>query len=255
MITLTFNPFKYEIEVIPPDGTDYISYTVSIGGNQVFSGGGKYFGERYLLDCMNWIEDYINDHLDSEITSVTVTVVFTFNDGTSQTKTLTWTAYTFPSLSMPCSNVYLTLSNCGFVAYNSNNSVIPVVVPLATVNGYLDGKTINNLDKINSIDKWGNIIPGSTTNHYELECYVDPDCLNIETGKDLVYENVMLALQNAKSIYLSLNGNNISGMVNTSGISGFNVHVKDVEKIETYSSYSTNKKVPSLKITLEVFNS
>ena len=255
MINVNLNRGKFILLPTIPDGTTYVSYTVSIGGNLVYSGGGKYFGGRYELDCRDWIEDYINNNLDYSISTVTVTVVFTYSGGTSQTMTKTWGATEFPSLPMQTCQVFLGLGNCGFIKYDDNDNEEPIHIPLATVNGYLDGKTVNKLEKTTSIDRYGNKINGSITNHYELECYVDPTWLNVETGKDLAYEKVMLALQNSKSTALYFNGKEISGMEYSYPQMNLGVHVKDVEKIETYSSYSTEKKVPTLKITLEVFNS
>ena len=59
-------------------------------------------------------------------------------------------------------------------------------------------------------------------------------------------------MQNADSTILNAKGCKISGMKPffTTHLPG---RVKDVERIETYSSYSTNKKVPSYKIVFEIF--
>ena len=82
---------------------------------------------------------------------------------------------------------------------------------------------------------------------------MDPCWFSVTTGDDLEYEKLFLALQNSKITTLDLVNVTISGIEFGSNIEQLIGRVKDIEKIETYSSYSTDKKVPSYKITFEVY--
>lgn len=249
MININTVRGRYILKPTVPAGTTSIQYTVSIGGNLIFLGRSKYFGGTYEVDCSDWLESYIAKQT-STVTSVTVTVVFSYSGGTTQTMTLTWAPYVInrEEITFTGTYAYLALTNCGFVFYGGT----PIKVPLSVTNGILDGKTIDNLDKITYMDRYGDKHNGSITNHYELECYIDPCWLSVETGEDIEYEKVMLALQGSLKTTLVAYNVKISGMTGTSVITT-EVRVKDVEKIDTYSSYSTDKKVPSYKITLEIY--
>lgn len=250
-----------------PSGTTDISYTVSIGGNLVFLGKTKYFGD-FEIDTRDWFDSYLYSmKYNTLVNELTMTVVLTYtgvNSNGAFTSTATMTKrYTPYDINLPYliynqdgAFAYINIwGNCGFLMTrpDNQNKVAPHI-PLSVKNGMLEGKTINKLDKITYMDKYGNTRTGSITNQYELECFVDPCWLQVETGDDLEYEKVMLALQNFTYGTLVVSSNvKISGMdthYHTGQISF--VHVKDVEKIETYSSYSTDKKVPTLKITLEI---
>lgn len=124
-------------------------------------------------------------------------------------------------------------------------------VPLAVTNSVLRGKTVNNLDKISFMDRYGDTHNASISNSYELECYVDPDWLKTSTGNDLGYEAVMAAMQSARKTLL-IGTAKISGM-RTDDLTMLNCRVKDVEKVETYSRYNGTHRVPSLKITIEIY--
>lgn len=124
-------------------------------------------------------------------------------------------------------------------------------VPLAVNNSVLRGKTVNNLDKISFMDRYGDTHNASVSNSYELECYVDPDWLKTSTGNDLGYEALMLAMQSARKTFL-IGTAKVSGM-RTDGFTMLNCRVKDVEKVETYSRYNGTHRVPSLKITIEIY--
>ena len=136
---------------------------------------------------------------------------------------------------------------------SAQNSEAPtdIVVPLVVVNGKIKGKTTDNLNKITYMDRYGDTHNSVMTNNYEVECYIDPDWLSVKTGDDLVYEKVMIALQNAKKTYLCSNAA-ISGIDCTSSFV-LEGRVKDVEKVETYSSYNTSNRIPTYKITFEVY--
>ena len=120
------------------------------------------------------------------------------------------------------------------------------------------------------MDKYGDTHNGSTSNSIELEVFIDPDWLNVKTNSDLEYEKVMLALQCAQKSTLKGCGAggfdpiHISGMFTayipstpggTRPLQYFEIpgRVKDVKKIETYSAYSNTKKVPTIKITFEIY--
>lgn len=133
----------------------------------------------------------------------------------------------------------------------SSDAPVDIIVPLLIKSGKVVGKTVNNLDKTTYIDRYGDMHNSITTNKYEIECYVDPDWLSVTSGNDLNYEKLMLAIQNAKRSFFCSTAP-ISGMDCTSEYV-MEGRVKDIEKIETYSSYNTNKRVPTYKITFEVY--
>lgn len=265
MINNTTNRTKYIVRpTTVPETTYEIQYTVTIGGNTIFIGRSRYFYDVndfrnvYEVDCSDFLDSYITKQINN-ITSVTLSVTFVFYDSSgtqldSETKTVTWTpeATNLPRPDM-LSGQYAILytQNSGFT--NSDGSIF---IPLSIKNGVLEGKTINKLEKITFMDKYGDIHNGSVTNHYEVECFVDPCWLgSVKTKGDLDYERVMLMIQNSKRTILWCQDCNISG-ITPSSVNNWNcdVHIKDVERIETYSSYSGNQKVPTYKITIEIYN-
>lgn len=163
-----------------------------------------------------------------------------------------------------CYSATLSLVNSGFVFgtesfknevtfdLNQHTTTKPttITIPLKVKNGMLVGKTINNIDKITYMDRYGDTHNASITNHYELECYIDDDWLGTLTGNDINFEKLELAMQAAQKTYLCTNAK-ISGM--DGGDTMIEGRVKDVQKIETYSSYHTGNKIPSYKITFEIY--
>lgn len=250
MININSIRGKYILTPTVPFDTEVIEYSVSIGGTVIFTGKSRYFG-NYEVDCSDWIDTYIVEHPNTHITTVTVTVVFTYDGSSTQTMTLTWTPdpinLTAPSFSG--SYAYLSLTNCGFLFARTSGTIR---VPLSVTNGILDGKVIDKLDKTTYMDRYGDTYNGSMSNKYELECYIDPCWFQVETGKDLEYEKVILALQNSQITTLLGSDVKISGM-NTSSNLFIRGRVKDIEKVETYSSYSVENKIPTLKIIFEVY--
>lgn len=126
-----------------------------------------------------------------------------------------------------------------------------IVLPLKVRNGQIVGKTVNNLEKTTYMDRYGDTHNSVMTNSYEIECYIDPEWLIVGTGSDLTYEKLMLACQNAQKTYLASTAT-ISG-IESNGSFMLEGRIKDIEHIETYSSYNTNHKIPSYKITFEVY--
>ena len=250
MINLSTVRGKYILKPDIPVGTEEITYEVIMNNTLIFVGKSRYFGGTYEVDCSDFIETYLRK---GEQTA-SLNVKFTYNGGITETLSLSWSPdyINLPAIdTTESSYAYIELSNSGFLIGNSTTNY-PVRIPLDVKNGVLSGKTINRLDKTTYIDRYADIHNGGMTNHYELECYIDPCWLEVTTGNDLEYEKVMLAMQNADSSTLKLKGCKISGMkpLIVTQIPG---RVKDVESIETYSSYSTNKKVPSYKITFEIY--
>ena len=250
MINLSVFRGKYILKPDIPVGTEEITYEVTINSTLIFVGKSRYFGGTYEVDCSDFIETYLKK---GEKTA-SLNVRFIYNGGITETLSLSWSPdyINLPAISTTGSSyAYIELSNSGFLIGNSTKNY-PVRIPLDIKNGVLSGKTINRLDKTTYIDRYADIHNGGMTNHYELECYIDPCWLEVTTGNDLEYEKLMLAMQNADSSILNAKGCKISGMdlFSTAQMPG---RVKDVEKIETYSSYSTNKKVPSYKITFEIY--
>ena len=250
MVNLSSVRGKYILKPSVPEGTEEITYEVTINNTLIFVGKSMYFGGTYEVDCSDFIETYLRK---GEQTA-SLKVRFIYDGGTSQTLSLSWSPdyINLPAIdTTESSYAYIELSNSGFLIGDSTTNY-PVRIPLDVKNGVLSGKTINRLDKTTYMDRYADIHNGGMTNHYELECYIDPCWLEVTTGNDLEYEKLMLAMQNADSSTLKVNGYKISGMnpfiaVQMPG------RVKDVEKIETYSSYSTNKKVPSYKIVFEIY--
>lgn len=250
MINLSTVRGKYILKPDIPVGTEEITYEVILNNTLIFVGKSRYFGGTYEVDCSDFIETY----LKKGEKTVSLNVRFTYNGGITETLSLSWSPdyINLPAIdTTESSYAYIELSNSGFLIGNSTTNY-PVRIPLDVKNGVLSGKTINRLDKTTYIDRYADIHNGGMTNHYELECYIDPCWLEVTTGNDLEYEKLMLAMQNADSSTLKLKGCKISGMkpLIVIQIPG---RVKDVEKIETYSSYSTNKKVPSYKIVFEIY--
>ena len=253
MINLSALRGKYILKPDIPVGTEEITYEVIMNNTLIFVGKSRYFGGTYEVDCSDFIETYLRK---GEQTA-SLNVRFIYDGGTSQTLSLSWSPdyVNLPAIdtidTTESSYAYIELSNSGFLIGNSTTNY-PVRIPLDVKNGVISGKTINRLDKTTYIDRYADIHNGGMTNHYELECYIDPCWLEVTTGNDLEYEKLMLAMQNADSSTLKVKGYKISGMnfFFTAQMPG---RVKDVEKIETYSSYSTNKKVPSYKITFAIY--
>lgn len=239
-----------------------IQYTITIANTVVFVGKSRNFYDpndfrtSYQVDCRDFIEAYIDKQIN-HITSVGVSVLFEFFDSTgssigTETKTITWNPEEISVLNPTLSGTYaiLWMLNPGFTAIGGSQ----LMIPLSVKNGLIEGKTINKLEKTDWTDKYGDIHNGTTTNHYEVECFIDPCWLGVRTKDDLAYEKIMLALQNSKRTILWYQGCNISGMTPSNTNAAYDVHIKDVERIETYSSYSGNQKVPTYKITIEIYN-
>ena len=265
MINIEKNREKFILRPTVPTGTYYIDYKVKVMNETMFLGSTKYFGafpgftSEYEVDCEDWIESYMR-RSSSTVLQVVVTVEFTFlgyskNEIGQQTMTCSWSPNTLfinkPDISTaPC--IYLQLINSGFVHQDVTGHLY---IPLSVKNGILEGRTINNLEKVNYIDRYGDEHNGGMTNKYELECYVDPCWLYVKTGDDNSYEKVMLALQNAQSTTMYVVGADISGIYNQNHNSTWSLSgkVKDIELVETYSSYSVERKIPTYKITFEVY--
>ena len=238
-----------------PAGTYTITYTISIGSTLLFTGSCYYFeGNTYEIDCSDWIESYLAKST-THVQSVNVEVRFYFynSQGTS-----TGTGYQIKawgaeaiSLSTPASGIYLELLNSGF-SMSQGSVKVPLMMTRCNT---LFGNTINKMDKVTFMDRYGDTHNGSLKNRTEIECYVDPDWLTVKTGDSYTYEQVMMALQGAKKTWMkSVTGASyyIDGMKGY-GYIEMEGRVKDVEKVEVSSSYSTEKKIPSLKITFEVY--
>ena len=265
MINISTNRKKYIVK--PTDSqtlenTYEIQYTITIGGNVIFVGKTRYFGNQsdfnsvYEVDCSDFIESYLAKQIN-QVTSVTLTVRFDYynSSGSSigyETQTVTWQreATNLPRPDMSGEYAILYTLNSGFT--NSDGSTY---IPLSIKNGVIEGKTVNKLEKTTYMDKYGDTHNGRMTNHYELECFIDHCWMgNIKTKGDLDYERVMLMLQNSQRTILYMNQCTISGMEIDQNNMFFDCHIKNIEKIETYSSYSGNQKVPTLKITVEIYN-
>lgn len=246
MINSSTNRGKWILKPTIPSGTELIDYNVYVNDTLTFVGHTKYFGGDYEVD----MSDYIETKILAGSSSVSLRVVFTFDNGSSTTtQVLSWTpeSISITPINTSSTDAYIELFNSGYVINSST-----VKVPLNVYNGYIVGKTVNNLEKITYIDRYSDTHNGGMTNKYELECYIDPCWLQVTTDDDYVYEQLMMALQYAGKAELHLG----SG-IGIKGLSAWSTtiegRVKDIEKIELYSQYSTSKRVPSLKIIFEIY--
>ena len=271
MINIRATRGRYILTPTIPSDTEIIRYEVSVANTVVFVGQSRYFGGDYEVDCSDWIDSYLAK-ATTDVTSVVVSIVFTFilEDETTQTQTRTLT-YTPDMLNLSYTRIdtdaaycVLDLTNCGFL-FNGGSGIR---VPLMLRGNTLVGKTINNIEKVTWTDRYGDVHNGSLTNKYELECFIDPCWLSVKTNGDLEFEKVQLALQSARKTVLKGCGEGgftpllISGMETETRTGGGSIaradismecRVKDVKKVETYSAYSQNKKVPTYRITLEIY--
>lgn len=253
MINYTSYRDKYIVSLTVPTGTQVITYEVIMYGSTVFYGQMNYGGTgKFELDCSDWIESWIAAQTN-DVTSCSLTVNVRFDGGSTQARTVTWT----PSIltMLPISHAQdkygeLYLINSGFRLYANTAMKIPLMVE----NESLKGKTIDNLEKVTYTDKFGNKHNASSRNRYEIECYVDPDWLATATNKDVDYAGVMLACQGALRAVLTVQDIKISGMYLTSNNVQLNGRVKDIERVETRSRYTSSTPLPTYKITFEVYN-
>ena len=266
MINITKNRDLYILKPTVPAGTDLISYQVSVNSVVVYAGQTRWFGGTYTIDLKDFIDAAITaaEAAGNQALSVAVSVVFTYTsdpggsdeESTTQTMTYTWTPSVLgtdlaePTQSSTCPFLYIELSNSGFLHYGSNSG--KVKIPLMCRSGKMVGMASNRLLKTNYMDKYGDTHTGSMDNRYDIECYVDPDWLNVYTNQ-YNYECVMLALQNALSSRMKSDY-----AVTIPGFSGSSVtdmegRVKDLEKVDVRSSYDVNNRIPTLKITYEIY--
>lgn len=285
MINIGVNRNKYilNIKTIPNIQTllmdcESISYQVSVSGELdgvisipavvVYAGASRYFGGDYEIDIMDWIDTFLTKYTyadvngggyyDHCVTSCTVVIDLEFHktSGASSSSSMTYVwepepfGITYPEDTTTCGGAKLLLYNTGWAHYNELDKEL--CIPL-WVNGYiLKGKTIDKFVKTNYMDKYGDYHNGSVENRFEIECYVDPDWLDVH--RDVYnYGVVMAAMQASKRTYLKgVNFLTIKGM-GSSGSVSLEGRVKDVEKVEVYSSYNSDRRVPSLKIIFEVY--
>lgn len=278
MINIGFDRKKYSLKPTVPSGTDSITYNVHVAGVldgttnismvQVFRGSCRYFGGEFEVDATDWIDSFLYKYTWSDVggtwgvhtvTSCTVSASISFYDSAGSIisailKHVTWTPATlnkaYPTFGNVCGEAKLLLYNSGYV--HNDQSTKELCVPLWTLGGVLQGKTVNNLQKVTYMDRYGDMHNGSIGNKYELECYVDPDWLNVHQNP-FNYEVVMACLQASLKTYLnSVNSLTIPGMGTSSSLS-LEGRVKDMEKVEVQSNYTTDQKVPTLKIVFEVY--
>lgn len=277
MINTTDDRGIYILTPTVPSSTETIDYTVSLSGQLngstsissyvVFVGKTRYFGGTYEVDCSDWIDSFITKYnrYNGSLTTVTkcvVSVVFTYTSDQNLTSTqnmsYTWTPETIslpqPTFGGVCGEGQIKLYNSGYVHYNQTSS--PLTIKLLTYGGQLIGQTDNIIDKTTYMDKYGDTHNASATNKFEIECYVDPDWFHIKgRNSGITYNKLMTAMQTARTSFI---GSPSSGVINipgiqTSGGATFEGRVKDVEKVEMPSTYNVNRKVPTMKITFELY--
>lgn len=278
MTNLSITRGKYIVKPTVPSSTETIDYTVTVSGyvNNIYSvasvvvfvGKTMYFGGDYEVDCSDWIESFITRNMYRNgslvnVTACTVTVDFTFtsDQGLTSTdqETISWTPESIEGLSNPtwdgaCGGGRLVLYNSGFAF--STDPYNPVTIKLLTFKNRLTGQTINNIDKTTYMDRYGDTHNASATNKMEIECYVDPDWFHIGEYSGIQYNQLMTAMQTAKKSYLGSPSTSIiyiPGFKGTGAGAYLEGRVKDVEKVEIPYSYNVNRKVPTMKITFEVY--
>lgn len=277
------NKYILNIKTIPNIQTllmdcESISYQVTVSGELdgvisipavvVYAGSSRYFGGDYEIDVSDWIDTFLTKYTyadvngggyyDHCVTSCTVVIDLEFHktSGASSSSSMTYVwepdpfGIAYPVDTTTCGGAKLLLYNTGWAHYDEPDKEL--CIPL-WVNGYiLKGKTIDKFVKTNYMDKYGDYHNGSVENRFEIECYMDPDWLDVH--KDVYdYGVVMAAMQASKRTYLKgVNFLTIKGM-GSSGSVSLEGRVKDVESVEVYSSYNSDRRVPSLKITFEVY--
>lgn len=268
MINLSTERNKFIIVPNVPTGTSRIDYNVYVDGVLTFVGSSKYFGDdgchAYHID----ISDYIETKILSDgsgaggLSDIAIRVEWSYDGVPTQVSYYTWSPDTISSTYLPPlntnNNTFIALGNCPICCL-SGNQRMHLDIPLKVYNGYVVGKTINTIDKITYINKYGDSYNGGASNSFEIECYMDSDSLNVTTNNDMIYEKVIMALQTAGVSYLNLDKGptSIKGIERPNSLYQRKVlwgKVKDVEKVELYSRYNTTNKVPSLKITYEIYN-
>lgn len=240
---------KYIVTPSVPSGTQEIGYTVSIGSTLLFTGKSKYFGGTFEVDVSDYIESYLAKST-THVQSVSVEVRFSYDGVNSGYQIKAWGAEAI-NLAAPTSGVYLELLNSGF-SMSQGSVKVPLMLTRCNT---IKGNTINKMDKVTFMDRYGDTHNGSLKNRTEIECFVDPDWLAVKTGDSYTYEQVMMALQASKKTTMK---SVIGASYYIDGMKGYGYiemegRVKDVEKVEVSSSYSVEKKLPSLKITFEVY--
>lgn len=277
MINISVSRGTYILTPTVPSTTVQIDYTVSVSGqlngstnisaSTVFVGKSRYFGGDYEVDCSDWIDAFITKYNKyngsyTTVTSVTVSITFTYtkddNTTSTQTKTCTWTPDTInlaaPTFDGACGSCQLVLYNSGFV--NLGTASQPLKIKILTFNGRVTGKVTNNLDKTDYMDRYGDKHNGSITNKMEVECYVDPDWYRVNNRNMVIYNQLMTAMQCAKRSVLGAPSGSvcsIQGFTFTGGGTNLDGRVKNVENVDVYSSYNVDQKVPTMKITFEVY--
>ncbi len=277
MINNTVTRGKYILKPTVPSGTVTVDYTVKVSGqlngstnisaSTVFVGKSRYFGGDYEVDCSDWIDAFITKYNKyngsyTTVNKVTVAVEFIFTDENNLTSgqdmSCVWepmvVLVTTPTFDNACGNCQLTLYNSGFYSNWASTST-PLRVKILTQAGHVVGKSINNLEKTDYMDRYGDKHNGSITNHYEIECYVDPDWFHFTHYSDVSYNYLMTAMQSAKAATLGPTSNSVCGFpgISYSGGTILEGRVKNVEKVEAASIYSSGQKVPTMKITFEVY--
>lgn len=252
-----------------PVNTELIEYTVSVRGKvgvtvtsyvTVFVGKTRYFGGVYEIDYSDWVDAFLSDHQDTaslvDYVEVKIDLTYTSDLGVTSTQSITkkWLPYELV-LRIPtfenCGGAKLVLYNSGVCNRDAEENIF--IIKLLCRKDVLVGKTNMIFNKTNYMDKYGDVHNGSMNNKYELECYIDPEWMKINE-EVTEYNAVIAALMSAKRTFLrSENGLKIRGLNAISQTIELEGRVKDVERVEVYSTYNTNQKVPTLKITFEVY--
>lgn len=238
-----------------PQGTEEVYYEVYVDGSLVFTGKSGNFGGRfdYEVDVTDFVEAQLAKTPALNPARVQVVVDFYYDDPdrtNPDTYSMAWAPEVINLPSNWSSGAWIQLANCGFTL----NQGMAVEIPLMVRNGLVEGKTINKLTKVKHMDRYGDEYNSSVSNRYEIECYIDPSWLKVTTRNDLEYAKLELAMQNALTSWLILSkGVDISGIKPANSALSMKGRVKDVEKVETQSSYSVSEKVPTYKITFELY--
>lgn len=267
MINYSTTRGEYILKATVPASTEHIDYEVYIWGTVggvvtaeelVFVGQSRYFGGDYEIDCEDWVDTFLSDNLDvnSIVTGCYIKIILTYTSDLGVQSSQTLTRLFYPKqvdVDVPtfdaCGGAELILYNSWF--YNDSTDKL-MKVKLLTKGFRLVGRVDNIMHKTTYMDKYGDVHNGSTSNKYELECYIDPEWLNMKDSGD-TYGAVMAALQSSKkTIFRGVHTLFILGM-GIYGVGDMEGRVKDVEKVEVYSTYSVRQKLPTLKITFEVY--
>ena len=272
MINISTDQRKWIVKLTDiPSNAVQVKYIVSYEDdadeyNCAFVGKGFIIGDTYEFDLQDFV-DYRLSHpevADTDYPVISYKAWWVDADGNEsfaqghdnwviQKKSINLPIVDDPSNDQaPCPAAVIRLNNSDLRPVLGSD---PIIVPLVVEAGILKGEVRHKLDKITHIDRYGDTYTDSVRNKIEIDCFVDPDWLNVKTGNDESYANAIAALQTARSTQMVV-ACGVSGLYKAMYWSDYKIlegRVADVEEIKTYSKYNSNHYTRGLKVTFEVY--